>query len=275
MRKWADRLSREKIIIGCSRAGSLNNPTALHAIEAMWCDAVAAGITRFDTANIYAQGDSERALGRLLARHDGLEIITKAGYDFRCTAQLIRLLKPVIRPLLAYRRSSSVIKQVRGTLDAQDFCPAALAASIAGSRRRLGRTPLSAVLLHDPGPRVLFHPRTGEYLTELKVSGQVEQVGVSIAEAECLLAVAALPTLDIVQMPVMMFERLAHGKLVAGLLERGVRIYLRQVMQRGDGTVAALELALPRLLENSKVDGIVIGLSRQGNLDHLLKHVPA
>jgi aryl-alcohol dehydrogenase-like predicted oxidoreductase len=57
--------------IGCSRVGSISNSVSIGQIEATLDAAVEAGINFFDTANIYGQGDSERALGRLLRRHRG------------------------------------------------------------------------------------------------------------------------------------------------------------------------------------------------------------
>ncbi|NKX56554.1 aldo/keto reductase [Arthrobacter mobilis] len=56
--------------------GSVDRTTALKIIGM----ALEAGVTRFDTANIYAGGCSEQLLGELLPRQrDGLEIATKVG----------------------------------------------------------------------------------------------------------------------------------------------------------------------------------------------------
>ena len=60
------------------------------ASAAMFDAALAAGITHFDTAHLYAAGRSEEFLGRLAAPHrDRLVIATKVGYrDGTAPAQL-------------------------------------------------------------------------------------------------------------------------------------------------------------------------------------------
>ena len=67
--------------IGCGRVGSINNMVPMREMEATLEAAVEAGVTLFDTADIYGQGDSERTLRTLIARHPGrLFVVTKVGH---------------------------------------------------------------------------------------------------------------------------------------------------------------------------------------------------
>ena len=77
-RSFGGRASVSVLGVGCSRVGSINNPVPTREIEATFEAAIAAGVNLFDTADIYGQGDSERTLGRLLARyHDRMFVTTK------------------------------------------------------------------------------------------------------------------------------------------------------------------------------------------------------
>src|ERR1700754_2140628 len=64
--------------LGCSRIGSLGNPSPMHEIRALLERSLDLGVNLFDTADIYGQGDSEREIGRLLAgRRDRAFVVTK------------------------------------------------------------------------------------------------------------------------------------------------------------------------------------------------------
>ena len=64
--------------LGCARLGSLTEPRSRRESLSLIAAAVNAGITLFDTADIYAQGESERILGEALKSIDAC-IVTKAG----------------------------------------------------------------------------------------------------------------------------------------------------------------------------------------------------
>src|SRR6266446_1635698 len=82
--------------LGCARLGSVMANRTRRESLSLIAAAVNAGITLFDTADIYAQGESERLLGEALRSIDA-RIVTKAGQQFpfakrvllpwRCTAK--------------------------------------------------------------------------------------------------------------------------------------------------------------------------------------------
>ena len=109
--------------LGCSRIGSFNNPCSVSDSIALIRRAFELGITLFDTANIYGQGDSESAIGRALRGHrDEAVIVTKAGNAFSARMALMRPLKPLLRPLTRARRGAFITAARQGALR-QDWRP--------------------------------------------------------------------------------------------------------------------------------------------------------
>jgi len=56
----ASRADQSRLRLDCSRIGSFNNPHSVTDSIALIRGALELGITLFDTANIYGQGDSEK-----------------------------------------------------------------------------------------------------------------------------------------------------------------------------------------------------------------------
>lgn len=81
MRLGSSDLEVSRVGLGCNNFGRRLDVTQTREVVAA---AVAAGITFFDTADIYGFGDSERFLGQALAgRRDGVVIATKFGNDMQ------------------------------------------------------------------------------------------------------------------------------------------------------------------------------------------------
>src|SRR4051794_35398169 len=84
-----------RVGLGCSRVGSMGNTASTREIRATLALALERGINLFDTASIYGQGDSEREIGRLLARRrDRAFVVTKIGKLFSRRMRLLRPFKP-------------------------------------------------------------------------------------------------------------------------------------------------------------------------------------
>jgi aryl-alcohol dehydrogenase-like predicted oxidoreductase len=167
----ADELHR--IVFGCGNFGGLgsspalrdkgdDDPTALSLLD----EVRALGLTRFDTANTYGGGASERLLGEWLGRQDRafrgrIEVATKVGNPHGCP--------PGERPL---GRS-----QVASHLDE--------------SLRRLGVERIDLYYLHEFDPSTPLE-ETLEALDRALAGGKIAAFGVSNATAADLQAVLAL-----------------------------------------------------------------------------------
>ncbi len=130
--------------LGCARIGSFGNTQGLRDSRRLVAAAIELGVTTIDTSNIYGQGDSERQIGLALAHlRDRVFLVTKAGRNFSAKMRALAPLKPILRPILAARRKSeggpttSLVTARRGAEMRADWKPAALAASLEGSLRRL------------------------------------------------------------------------------------------------------------------------------------------
>src|SRR6478735_10574710 len=100
--------------LGCAKMGSFNNPSTLADSVALIQLALDLGVTLLDTANIYGQGDSERAIGRALrGQRHRVQVVTKAGNAFSAKMRLMRPLKPLIRAVLARRQMGAAVTAQR------------------------------------------------------------------------------------------------------------------------------------------------------------------
>lgn len=120
--------------------------TTLHA-------AVDAGVTFFDTADVYGDGHSERLLGRLIRERDEeLVVATKVGR--------------------------------RGPLDPDAYTYDALRGWMERSLGTIGVDRLDLVQLHCPPTDVYYRPAVFETLRELVDEGLTAAVGVSVERVE-------------------------------------------------------------------------------------------
>jgi aryl-alcohol dehydrogenase-like predicted oxidoreductase len=181
-RPLADTGLRVSVIgLGCSRLGGTAERRDDAAARRLLLHAHERGITLFDTADIYAQGDSERLLGRTFAdRRDSVIIATKAGYRLSATGNWMARLKPLARGLLRVLPSlRSSVHQVRSSQLAQEFSAPYLRLAILRSLQRLSTTYLDLFLLHNPPEEVLRSGEAFELLESLKHDGLLRCYGVS------------------------------------------------------------------------------------------------
>src|ERR1700730_14174292 len=112
--------------LGCARLGSLTEPRSRRESLSLIAAAVNAGITLFDTADIYAQGESERILGEALKSIDAC-IVTKAG-------QISSLAKGVPLPLRGAVTSLLAHSSMAARTDRHFFAALSERSGLAGRR---------------------------------------------------------------------------------------------------------------------------------------------
>jgi aryl-alcohol dehydrogenase-like predicted oxidoreductase len=115
--------------------------------------ALALGMTAFDTADVYAGGDMERRLGRLLAGHPNAIVVTKIGTDRSVTPPVKRF-------------------------DAEH-----LRAAAEQSKQRLERR-IDVLLLHNPSALALAKPHVAEVMKQLVDAGTIRTWGASVGSAD-------------------------------------------------------------------------------------------
>lgn len=265
--------------IGGGRIGSLNNPVPIREIERMLAAAVEAGINLFDTADIYGQGDSERTLGRLAARHPGrVVVITKIGFVHRRHAGLIRAAKPLLRLWLNARSDlRQDVVQARARLMEQDFSIAHLRSAADACRRRLGIDRLDGLLLHDPPLPVLRDPRIADFLHELSRDDTASNVGISACSIDDVKAALAIPAVTMLQVPAALATEIGRSGIADQIRHRRIALFVREVLPKaGDDRrgADAVRAAVAAAIVPDFVTAAIVGVSTRHHLDELLAALP-
>jgi aryl-alcohol dehydrogenase-like predicted oxidoreductase len=178
---------------GCARLGGffgdLTKPDMIRTLR----KALNAGITFFDTADMYCQGESEALLGEAFRgqRHRVI-FASKVGYSIPARRSVLAPVKSVLRPLarrIGLRRKH-LPTGVRGTLT-QDFSPRHIVRAVERSLKRLRTDYLDLYQLHSPPPALLEDGQALLTLEKLQGQGKIRYYGVSCETTE-----DALPCLD-------------------------------------------------------------------------------
>jgi len=179
--------------------GDVSESDGLHVLEA----SVAAGVTLFDTADVYGDGRSEKVIGRFLADHpgSGVTVATKMG-----------------------RRMDQVPENY--TLD--NF-----RAWTDRSRRNLGVDRLDLVQLHCPPSEVVHSDATYDALDTLVAEGAIAAYGVSVETVDQALFAIARPHVASVQIIVNAFRLKPLDRVLPAAAEARVGIIARVPLASG------------------------------------------
>jgi len=159
--------------------GSSSND-ALHVLRS----ALDAGITFYDTADMYSQGESEALIGKAFReRRQQVVIATKGGFTLPTRRNLIKHIKPLVRPIIRALglKRARLPSGMAGALS-QDFSPAYLGRALEGSLKRLQTDYVDLYQLHSPGPSFVQSAAFGEALQtleKLKAQGKIRFYGVA------------------------------------------------------------------------------------------------
>lgn len=224
-------LDLPRIGLGCSRTGSFNNPQTFAESRALFRLAMDLGVTLFDTANIYGQGDSERVLGQALrGMRNRATIVTKAGNTFSARMRLLRPFKPLLRPLLAREGNANAVTSQRGGAMRSDWTTGALIDSLAGSLRRLGTDRVDIFLLHSPPAEILAGSDAPMALEKALASGMARAVGVAVDDIAALDAALDLPQVTALEVPWDVLDAIRETPRAALLQARGIAVIAREVL---------------------------------------------
>ncbi len=168
--------------------------------EATIYEALAAGITIFDTADVYGDGFAESLLGRILP-DDGVFIVTKGG------------LVP----------SSGQF----------EWNPDAITRKADASLNRLRRKTIDAYLLHNPPPYLLAIGDIYRCVENLRKRGMVRFIGVSVVRAEDAWLVLDRPEVDVIELPFSLANLTGDFGLITEAARRGKAILAREVLTNG------------------------------------------
>lgn len=165
--------------------------------------AVDAGINFIDTADVYGDGESEKAVGRLVrSRSERIYVATKCG----------RRLQPHTNK--AYQ-------------------PKVLRAFVEDSLRNMGLETLDLIQLHCPPTDVFYRPEIFEEFDRLKEEGKIQHLGVSVEKVEEALKAIEFPNVTTVQIIFNMFRQRPAELFFTEALRRDVGVIVRVPLASG------------------------------------------
>jgi aryl-alcohol dehydrogenase-like predicted oxidoreductase len=179
--------------------GEVDEDTAIGTLHA----AVDAGVTFFDTADVYGDGRSERLVGRLLRERPdaGLTYATKMG-----------------------RRLEQTVA---------NYSPEHFRAWNDRSRENLGVDTLDLVQLHCPPTDLYYHPEVFEDLERMVAEGRMAAYGVSVERIEEALKAIEYPNVATVQIIFNAFRQRPAGLFFQQATERGIGVIVRVPLASG------------------------------------------
>jgi len=229
-------LTTSEVGFGCARIGGLFQGSSRAELVTLLRRTFDQGVTFFDTADMYTQGESERLVGEAFHHNrDRVVIATKFGYRSPAQKRLLNHVKPFVKPLIARLglKSQQVHAGLRGAVSQQDFSPAYIASAVEASLRRLKTDYIDVYQLHDPPVEVLEHGEFVESLELLVRQGKVRHWGVACHRQDDALVCLRYPSLASVQVGLSVLEQAALDAAIPRAAERGTAIIARQVFASG------------------------------------------
>lgn len=166
-------------------------------------EAVDAGINFIDTADVYGDGESEKAVGQLVrSRSERIYVATKCG----------RKLQPHTN---------------------EAYQPAALRAFVEDSLRNMGLETLDLIQLHCPPTEVYYRPEIFEEFDRLKTEGKIQHLGVSVEKVEEALKAIQFPNVTTVQIIFNMFRQRPAELFFTEAQRRDIGIIVRVPLASG------------------------------------------
>jgi aryl-alcohol dehydrogenase-like predicted oxidoreductase len=184
-----------------SEWGDVDDQATLEAVDA----SLDAGVTFFDTADVYGAGHSEELLGQAMkGRRDRFIVATKIGW-------------------IEYDREAD-----RSQYDTVEK----LVAGVEGSLRRLGTDYVDVIQCHINVPE----PNTDVFVEgfrHLRESGKVRAWGVSTSDVDLLRRFNAGGDCDVIQVDYSILNRTPEAEILPYCLENGIGVIVRGPLAMG------------------------------------------
>jgi aryl-alcohol dehydrogenase-like predicted oxidoreductase len=256
--------------LGCSRLGSTlsgcGGPEAVRLLR----HALDAGVTLFDTANIYGQGESERLLGEALrGQRSKVTLVTKAGQRFTALQRAATLVKAPLRRLAQVVPSlrRNIASRRAGALP-RDYSAAHLRQSIESSLRRLDTDRIDLFLLHSPSAEAIAQGEAFAMLNGLRAAGTLGGWGISVDDEAAARAALAVPDVAGLQLPLSVAAALRPE--LSRAAERGVALFMRELFASGPRDAATRQAAVEAALAYPGATALV-GTTSIPHLDEALR----
>lgn len=220
--------------LGCARIGGIFQGDSGGFVRLLRT-AFDGGITFYDTADMYSQGESETLVGRAFrADRHKVVIASKFGYVLPAQRRLVARIKPFVRPLirLIKLKRSALPSGVRGS-PTQDFTPGYLRQAVEGSLRRLRTDYLDLYQLHSPSAEAVARADWLPALEDLKRAGKIRYWGISVDTTEAGQAALRQPGISSLQMVVNLLDQRQVEALLPVAREKRIGVIARECLANG------------------------------------------
>lgn len=191
---------------GCGQLGSwISEARGRRALD----HAFERGVTWYDVAPFYGDGEAENVLGRFaMGRRDRIVVCTKIGGVRPRASAFRRMLRPFARAALSVFPilSGSEGPAMRGPARTEAMNIERLEASVVDSLRRLRTDWVDVLALHDPSPEDCTDPALIAALTRMVDKGYVRSLGIDGSPEAIAAALGAAAPYPIVQLRHSMFD---------------------------------------------------------------------
>ena len=225
--------------LGAAPLGSRTSPK--ESIEVL-NEAFDLGITFYDTAPSYGQGESEKIIGKVFEKkRDKVIITTKVGRYPTYALQMAAKFKPLARKVLQKLSGNGIRQPVQSSVQTfirsqtkSNFQPSTLSQSVEASLRRLRCDYIDLLLLHDI-PQSTETDKVFELLQSLKQQGKVRYYGVSASSLEETLMWLEHPEWEVsaLQLPVNLLRLNIIDQCLPIAQHRGIAVIGREPLAGG------------------------------------------
>jgi len=259
----ATGLTVSEVGFGCARIGGFFSGQRAADLVSLLREAFDQGLTFYDTADMYAQGESEKLIGQAFPKDRHRVIIaSKVGYCLSAQRTLAARVKPLLKPL-ARRLGISRPRMPAGWGGAisQDFSTEYILTAVDASLRRLRTDYLDLYQLHSPPTRLLEQGDLLGPLEQLKAQGKIRFFGVACERVEDVLICLRYPQISFVQVSLSLLHQEALQEAIPCAAQRGVAVIARQCFASG-----VLAKPLDDLATDSNAQDPILSLAQRAEI---------
>ena len=193
-----------EIALGTWQVGGKWGSKFDHALaESILREAIDSGVNFIDTADVYSDGESERAVG---------EAVRRSGRQVRIATKCGRQIQPHI---------------------SKGYTPAALRGYVEDSLKRIGTECIDLIQLHCPPAEVYYRPEIFGEFEKMKQEGKILNLGVSVEKVEEAMKAIEFDNVTTVQIIYNIFRQRPHERFFAMAREKNVGLIIRVPLASG------------------------------------------
>ena len=193
-----------EIALGTWQVGGKWGSKFDHALaESILREAIDSGVNFIDTADVYSDGESERAVG---------EAIRRSGRQVRIATKCGRQIQPHV---------------------SKGYTPAALRGYVEDSLKRIGTECIDLIQLHCPPTEVYYRPEIFGEFEKMKQEGKILNLGVSVEKVEEAMKAIEFDNVTTVQIIYNIFRQRPHERFFAMAREKNVGLIIRVPLASG------------------------------------------